>query len=718
MGAGDFGGDAKMIIRVVLPAYNEAESLKSLLPTLIKSLAEGGKKFHIYVVDDGSSDNTAGQVKEISSNTVTLIRHVRNLGLPEAINSGLRRALKDSGEDDIIVTMDADNSHLPGLISRMVRLMEEGHDVVISSRFIGGARVRGVPFTRRILSLGASLLFRLLFPIQGVKDYTCGYRAYRVSLLKRAVEKFGNNFINQKGFSCMVDILLKLREFDPIVTEVPMILRYDLKPGKSKMDIGKTIMETLVLILRTVLGIRQGQSLIRIIWFLLIAVFLASRVYNLEGLPLFSDEAYAVARAWELKNTGELLGMVKYTTQPIFIWILSLFQLLPFNDVVNGRLASGIAGLGAALILAKLAGKWIGLRAGIAAFILMTVLPFSVFYDRTILFESTTLFFMSLSLIFPLATGLAILTKQTGWLILPLVIVFGRGSFGKRLVKVVISVFGVAVVWSLAVGGPGSIAETILGKTTAPISAAADFKSNFLRSKLWLGDYLTWPVILMSIFGGAAALIEAFRQKKITPLLAITAWTLGIFLFVTKTAVIFYPRYLYPIVLGVVLLAAKGWFEFGKRLGIIGWILVGLLILVPGTAISGRIILTPESANIPREDRFQFFEDWTGGVGSKGLADEIAKINSERQINVYLEEENSYFITLKSDSRLKNVIVETAGWLVDPLTEVPKEVLSDGKTSMFVRNRHPDIPQDWPVELVLEVPKTDSRSVYLYRIIK
>lgn len=255
MGTGDTGGDEKMTVRVVLPAYNEAKSLRSLLPALIKSLTQEEKRFHIYVVDDGSGDNTSEQVRKISSKMhrlrggkLTLIRHEKNLGLSEAINSGLRRAMKDSGDNDIIVTMDADSSHLPGLISRMVRLIKEGYDVVISSRFASGARVKGVPLGRRILSRGASLLFRILFPIQGVRDYTCGFRAYRVSLLKQAIEKYGVSFIDQKGFSCMVDILLKLREFDPIATEVPMILRYDLKPGKSKMNVGKTVFETLSLI--------------------------------------------------------------------------------------------------------------------------------------------------------------------------------------------------------------------------------------------------------------------------------------------------------------------------------------------------------------------------------------------------------------------------------------------------------------------------------------
>ncbi len=425
-----------------------------------------------------------------------------------------------------------------------------------------------------------------------------------------------------------------------------------------------------------------------LIWFLLIILFLFSRVYNPEGLPLFSDEAYAVARVWELKQTGELLGMIKYTTQPIFIWLVALFQWLPFSPVVDGRLASGVLGLGTALILAKLAAKWIGSGAGIPAFILMTVLPFSVFYDRTILFESTTLFFMVLALVFPVAVGLAVLTKQTGWLVLPLAAGIGQGD--KRWLKIGVGILTAIAVWYLAMGNLDLVLGTVLAKTAAPISAAADFKSNFLRAKLWLEDYLTWPVILMSIFGGAAALAEVLRRKKITPLLAIAIWTLGVFLFVNKTAVIFYPRYLYPIVLGVVLLAAKGWFECGRRLGIIEWGLVGLLILVPGTVISGRIILTPEAAKIPREDRFQFFEDWTSGVGSKELADEIVKISAKKETEVYLEEENSYFITLKSDPRLKRVNVSLARWLVDPLMEVPKEMLSDGKTSLFIRNRHPE----------------------------
>jgi dolichol-phosphate mannosyltransferase len=88
------------------------------------------------------------------------------------------------------------------------------------------------------------------FPIRGVRDYTCGYRAYRAGVLQQ-VTSDDPNFFDQNGFQVMVDILLKLRrDKDLLFGEAPLILRYDLKSGASKMDIGATITGTLKLMLR------------------------------------------------------------------------------------------------------------------------------------------------------------------------------------------------------------------------------------------------------------------------------------------------------------------------------------------------------------------------------------------------------------------------------------------------------------------------------------
>ena len=243
------------MIVVVLPAYNEAECIGSLLDSFCLALEEEGKSCRFIIVNDGSSDSTAAIVKEYAKKlTIDLVEHPRNKGLAEAMKTGLMQAVNTSADRDVIITMDADNSHLPGLMFRMERLLREGSDVIIASRYQAGARVMGLTLVLRILSYGVSLLFRVILPLPGVRDYTCGYRAYRAKLIKLAFLDYGDQFISEPGFSCMVDIILKLRKYDPIITEVPLILRYDQKLSSSKMNVKKTILQTLRLLVKRRLG--------------------------------------------------------------------------------------------------------------------------------------------------------------------------------------------------------------------------------------------------------------------------------------------------------------------------------------------------------------------------------------------------------------------------------------------------------------------------------
>ncbi len=130
--------------------------------------------------------------------------------------------------------------------------------MVIASRFRSGARIVGVPLYRRVVSRGGSWIFRVLFPTPNVRDFTSGYRAYRAPLLKRAFDTYGEQFVAESGFSCMVDILLKLRALDAIMTELPLVLRYDFKYGISKMMVLGTIGDTLRLALKRRFG-RSGD---------------------------------------------------------------------------------------------------------------------------------------------------------------------------------------------------------------------------------------------------------------------------------------------------------------------------------------------------------------------------------------------------------------------------------------------------------------------------
>jgi len=242
-------------VRIVLPAYNEAENLPSLLAGVTEAMEDNLLPYQVIVVDDGSTDRTAAIAKQHGDRSpIRVVQHAANLGLGAAIRDGLQEALQLSNERDVIVTMDADDTHTPGLIVRMVRMLGEGYDVVIASRYQPESRVYGVPWSRRVMSGGASLLMRILFPIRGVRDFTCGYRAYRAAVLREAVAQYGGNFVNQEGFQCMVDILLKLRRMDLIFGEVPMLLRYDRKEGQSKMRVWRTATNTLGLLVRRKFG--------------------------------------------------------------------------------------------------------------------------------------------------------------------------------------------------------------------------------------------------------------------------------------------------------------------------------------------------------------------------------------------------------------------------------------------------------------------------------
>ena len=245
------------MIYVVLPAYNEGANIAPLLRTLKTAMKNAGlPDYQVLVVNDGSTDDTLAVLNGLRAELpVTVIDNETNQGLAETLKRGLVRAAEIASDEDIIVTMDADNSHTPALIRRMVVAIQEGNDVVIASRYRYGARVRGVPAHRLLLSSGASWLFRALFPIDGVRDFTCGYRAYRAGLLRRAFADLGPSaIISERGFSCMVDILLKIREYNPIITEVPLILRYDQKQGASKMKVLKTVGDTLRLVVRRRFG--------------------------------------------------------------------------------------------------------------------------------------------------------------------------------------------------------------------------------------------------------------------------------------------------------------------------------------------------------------------------------------------------------------------------------------------------------------------------------
>lgn len=237
------------MIYILLPAYNEERDIGPLMGRIEEMIAATGCAIQVLVVNDGSKDNTLGVVRSFTGKVpFEILDHGVNKGLGQAMLTGLTRAAELVQADDLVVAMDADNTHDPALIGALQKKIEAGYDLVIASRYEAGGEEVGLNPMRKVLSRGASTLLRLFFPIKGAQDYTCGYRAYRGSLLMTAFQKYGQNLIEEHGFTCMAELLIKLSRLGARISEVPLILRYDFKSGQSKMKFVKTIFRYCVLI--------------------------------------------------------------------------------------------------------------------------------------------------------------------------------------------------------------------------------------------------------------------------------------------------------------------------------------------------------------------------------------------------------------------------------------------------------------------------------------
>lgn len=235
---------------VVLPAYNEADSIETLVARLRAHLEETGEKYRILVVDDGSRDGTGEKLNDLKKiGDLEVITHRINRGLGETIRDGFERAVEICGPDDVVIRMDADDTHDPDHFPAMLEKIRGGWDVVVASRFAAGGREVGVPAFRSVLSRGANVMMKLLFPIPGVSDYACGFRAYRAGFLRACIDVFGNDFIELKGlgFTSTVEKLVKLRLLGARITEIPLVLRYDRKSQESKMSVRITVIGYFIL---------------------------------------------------------------------------------------------------------------------------------------------------------------------------------------------------------------------------------------------------------------------------------------------------------------------------------------------------------------------------------------------------------------------------------------------------------------------------------------
>jgi len=242
------------VIYIVLPSFNEEQGLQSVLPGLEKlSKERPGELFRVVVVDDGSQDRTSEVANSFSNRLdIKIFRFEQNRGVGEVFKQGLHYVRNDSKNpsEDICVVLDSDNTQDPRVMLEMMDRIRQGDDIVIASRFQGHGKMVGCPWTRKIFSYGVSWLLQLIISVPNVKDYSIFYRAYRISILQEGFLRYGDQLLEGQGFSSIAGLLIKLGNITRKISEVPFVLRYDLKTGSSGMKVIKTIQGYLGLIYR------------------------------------------------------------------------------------------------------------------------------------------------------------------------------------------------------------------------------------------------------------------------------------------------------------------------------------------------------------------------------------------------------------------------------------------------------------------------------------
>jgi dolichol-phosphate mannosyltransferase len=220
-------------VLVVIPTYNERENITPIIDRLHAALP----KAHVLVVDDGSPDGT-GEIADklaMADERVHVMHRTEKAGLGAAYVAGFQWALER--DYNVIVEMDADGSHAPEDLPRIVDALSDA-DLAIGSRYVPGGKTVNWPKRRELLSRGANLYSRVWLGAK-VHDMTAGFRAYR----RAALEKLKLHNVASAGYCFQIDLTWRTVEAGFTVAEVPITFT-ERAIGESKMD-GSVVREAL-----------------------------------------------------------------------------------------------------------------------------------------------------------------------------------------------------------------------------------------------------------------------------------------------------------------------------------------------------------------------------------------------------------------------------------------------------------------------------------------
>ena len=218
-----------MKLAIVIPTYNEAETIPSLINELFEKIKQFVEKLDILIIDDSSPDGTADIVRELGTKyeKITVIQRPKKMGLGAAYKEGFRYVLEKL-DSELVLQMDADHSHQPSEIPNMLEKIKN-FDFLVASRHVEGSDVVGWGIGRKATHSIAGAIARICAKIE-IKDSTSGFRMFK----KKTLEKVNFNKIRSDGFAFQIEVLHQLKQLGMKGLEVPTVF-VNRTEGSSKM---------------------------------------------------------------------------------------------------------------------------------------------------------------------------------------------------------------------------------------------------------------------------------------------------------------------------------------------------------------------------------------------------------------------------------------------------------------------------------------------------
>lgn len=231
------------MVYILIPVFNEEENIPALAENLLTFFKGFDPKPHFIFVDDFSNDNTIKSINNFfKESNYTIIEKSSNIGPGDSFNRGFNWIIENSSKEnlvnDIVITMEADNTCDLKILPIMVSLAEQNIDLVLASVYAQGGGFEKTGFIRVVLSFCANLFFRSFFNLK-ILTLSSFYRVYRLELISK-IKDNNKEIINERGFISMLEVLIKAIKLDATVVEVPMRLKSLNRKGKSKMKLMKT----------------------------------------------------------------------------------------------------------------------------------------------------------------------------------------------------------------------------------------------------------------------------------------------------------------------------------------------------------------------------------------------------------------------------------------------------------------------------------------------